>query len=69
VKSVAQRSLECGRDADLEATRVAALAQAAVALPALELHDALNRLTVDQDALASQLRPDHTVAQVTLPRR
>jgi hypothetical protein len=48
------------RDAGLHGdARVTALAQAAAALPALELHDALNRLAVDQNAFAPQLRPDH----------
>jgi len=46
--------------------RVAVLVQPTVALPTLELHDALNSLTVDQDALAAELSPDHAIAKVRL---
>src|SRR5579872_919831 len=65
VKSVAQRSFECAAmlDCDFDA-RIAALMQTSMALPALELHDALHRLAIDKDALLAKRRPDHPIAEV-----
>jgi hypothetical protein len=37
-----------------------------VALPALELHDALHRLAIDDVAGQPKARPDHPIAQVRL---
>ena len=46
--------------------RPAPFAPALVALPPLELHDALNRLAVYHDAFHTQASPHHAVAQIRL---
>jgi len=48
-------------EADLNA-RIAALVQAPMALPALNLHNTLYGLTIDVHAFRSQRGPDHPIA-------
>jgi hypothetical protein len=43
---------------------VAAPVQPTMALPAFELHHALNCLAIDENALAAQLRPDDAISEV-----
>jgi hypothetical protein len=44
-------------------SRVAAFVKALMTLPALELHNPLHRLAIDEDSLATQRCPDHAIAR------